>query len=69
MRTATLHVHHIVPRSKGGLSTLENLLTLCEVCHPLIESEARSFMDEAISYRERPFAKARDRDASRPEHP
>jgi 5-methylcytosine-specific restriction endonuclease McrA len=37
MRTATLHVHHIVPRSKGGLSTLENLLTLCEVCHPLVE--------------------------------
>jgi len=37
MRTVTLHVHHIVPRSKGGLSTLENLLTLCELCHPLVE--------------------------------
>ena len=38
MRTATLHVHQVVPRSKGGLSTLDNLLTLCEVCHPLVES-------------------------------
>ena len=30
---ATLHVHHIVPLSKGGTSTLENLITLCEYCH------------------------------------
>jgi hypothetical protein len=40
MRTATLHVHHVVPRSKGGLTALDNLLTLCERCHPIVEQEA-----------------------------
>jgi 5-methylcytosine-specific restriction endonuclease McrA len=37
MRTATLHAPHSVPRSEGGLTTLDNLLTLCEACHPVVE--------------------------------
>jgi 5-methylcytosine-specific restriction endonuclease McrA len=28
-----LHVDHIVPVSRGGLSTLDNLQTLCEACN------------------------------------
>lgn len=28
-----LHAHHIVPRSKGGKSTLRNGTTLCRGCH------------------------------------
>ncbi len=28
-----LHVHHIVPLSKGGSNDLSNLLALCENCH------------------------------------
>ena len=28
-----LHVHHIVPLSKGGTNNLSNLKTLCEDCH------------------------------------
>ena len=35
--TKTLHVHHIVPRSHGGPTTLDNLITVCESCHPIIE--------------------------------
>lgn len=31
-----LHVHHIVPRRRGGLDTLENLATLCSGHHRLI---------------------------------
>lgn len=32
--SVVLHVHHIVPRSKGGSSTdLENLETLCAMCN------------------------------------
>jgi 5-methylcytosine-specific restriction endonuclease McrA len=34
-----LHVHHIVPRAQGGSHALGNLLTLCDVCHPLVERE------------------------------
>lgn len=30
---ATLHVDHIVPRSKGGQSALENLATACSDCN------------------------------------
>ena len=28
-----LETHHIVPRRKGGLDILENILTLCRKCH------------------------------------
>ena len=28
-----LEVHHIVHRSKGGSDELENLVTLCDLCH------------------------------------
>lgn len=28
-----LHVHHIVPISKGGTNNLSNLRTLCKTCH------------------------------------
>ena len=28
-----LHVHHLLPRSRGGPDETENLLTLCFRCH------------------------------------
>jgi hypothetical protein len=31
-----LHVHHIVPLSKGGTNDLDNLATLCSMCHSMI---------------------------------
>lgn len=33
---ADLHVHHIVPRAKGGSNSLGNLRTLCKDCHNAI---------------------------------
>jgi 5-methylcytosine-specific restriction endonuclease McrA len=33
-----LHVHHIVPRCKGGSNYVENLLTLCRDCHTAVHS-------------------------------
>lgn len=33
LRRDCLHVHHIVYRSRGGLDTTENLITLCCGCH------------------------------------
>lgn len=32
-KKGTLHVHHIIYRSKGGSDEIENLITLCETCH------------------------------------
>jgi len=36
--SAHLHVHHIVPRSRGGTHKPSNLKTLCERCHKAIHS-------------------------------
>lgn len=30
---AELHVHHITPKSEGGLDAMSNLVTLCDYCH------------------------------------
>jgi len=30
---ADLHIHHVVHRSKGGTDDLNNLVTLCDICH------------------------------------
>ena len=32
-----LHVHHIRPWSEGGVTTEENLITLCNSCHDGLE--------------------------------
>lgn len=31
-----LHAHHIARRSKGGSDTLENLVTVCDLCHATV---------------------------------
>lgn len=33
--TRFLHLHHLVPRAKGGGNAAENLVTLCTACHDL----------------------------------
>lgn len=37
-RDIRLHVHHIIPRRKGGPHKPENLVTLCSGCHRSVES-------------------------------
>ena len=39
--TNNLHVHHIVPMSKGGSNILSNLRTLCEDCHARLHPHMR----------------------------
>jgi predicted lactoylglutathione lyase len=34
--------HHIIPRRKQGIDSPNNLITVCEVCHFLIELEPMS---------------------------
>jgi 5-methylcytosine-specific restriction endonuclease McrA len=39
-----LHVHHVVARAEGGTDALENLVTLCALCHPKLERQAGVFL-------------------------
>jgi 5-methylcytosine-specific restriction endonuclease McrA len=34
-----VHIHHHVPRSRGGKSTLGNLVCLCPVCHSIAHGQ------------------------------
>ena len=34
----SLHVHHIIPWSKGGRTRMKNLITVCRNCHALIHA-------------------------------
>lgn len=34
-----VHYHHLVPRSKGGSNTLENIAGLCEECHDMVHTD------------------------------
>lgn len=40
-----LKLHHIVPISWGGKSTLENCTTLCEVCHRKTHKKLNKFLN------------------------
>jgi hypothetical protein len=40
--TGIEHIHHIVPRSKGGSDTLANKAGLCIKCHELVHKDANS---------------------------
>lgn len=31
-----IHAHHIIPKSQGGTNTMENLITLCDLCHGVV---------------------------------
>jgi len=39
--TKELHVHHIVPLTRGGTNNETNLATLCEKCHIMIHPHMR----------------------------
>ena len=41
-RTDNLHVHHIVPRSRGGKDAPDNLVTLCQDCHEKVHERKLS---------------------------
>lgn len=53
--TRSLHLHHLVPLSKGGTNKLSNLELLCSDCHS-IEHGNRDFSGE-YSESETPFSK------------
>lgn len=40
------HIHHDIPRSKGGLHSLENLTLLCEICHARVPGRGHKSIAE-----------------------
>lgn len=32
-----IHIHHIIPKNRQGLDTMDNLVSVCEPCHKIIE--------------------------------
>jgi ferredoxin len=55
----SLDVHHIIPYNKGGLDTLDNLMTLCPKCHPGEEAKSRRLYGSITAFMKR---KGRNRD-------
>lgn len=39
-----LEIHHIKPRRKGGTDEVNNLVTLCEYCHALLDGSRRTYL-------------------------
>jgi len=33
------HIHHILKRRKGGTDHMDNLITVCPVCHKAVDSK------------------------------
>jgi len=58
-RDDVIHIHHNVPRSRGGGNDERNLITLCPVCHAVAHGEYefkydfpfdRETIEDAIHY-------------------
>lgn len=41
--SSSLHLHHVIYRSEGGLHQESNLLTLCLSCHDIVHSDKRRY--------------------------
>lgn len=42
-----LHIHHVVPKSKGGSNNIENLITLCLKHHAMMHPDNKSMQMQA----------------------
>jgi hypothetical protein len=61
-----LHVHHKIPRDKGGIHHPDNLVTLCASCHGVIETAdiKKAFEKCLINYKKNKFNQLKPKDLS-----
>lgn len=61
-----LHVHHKIPRDKGGIHHPDNLVTLCASCHGVIETAdiKKAFEKCLINYKKNQFNQLKPKDLS-----
>ncbi|MBI5454949.1 MAG: HNH endonuclease [Deltaproteobacteria bacterium] len=59
-----LHVHHIRPWAKGGVTDETNLITLCHTCHAGLSPHCELSLFEMLSESENSF----DHESSRRAH-
>jgi 5-methylcytosine-specific restriction endonuclease McrA len=45
-----LEIHHKVPKRKGGLDMLENLISYCRKCHKIIEPPTKMGYPNKVTY-------------------
>jgi len=43
-------VHHIIPKGFGGENNIENLITLCNECHDIVEEETYNLLSAGKTY-------------------
>jgi len=49
--TVLLQVHHIIPRYEGGRNRIDNLITLCYLCHAVVTPQRwREYFGEKGTY-------------------
>ena len=53
--TYSLHIHHIIYRSQGGLTKKENIIRLCERCHRLVHSNKTYWQPRLIDMQHKLF--------------
>ena len=46
--TSNLMLHHIVPLSWGGISSKDNVITLCETCHMEVHKNLREHLNREL---------------------
>lgn len=46
--TNNLTLHHIVPLSWGGISSEDNVITLCETCHRKVHKELAKYLNREL---------------------
>ena len=62
-----MQAHHITPRGEGGADDIENLITLCNSCHDIVEVAGYRIRADIIAYEGAPVLKKPEKTALKTE--